>query len=316
MSDTTRALPRPHAGRWSELRVRAGKSKYLLLLVLPGLVYFIIFHYGPMYGLVIAFQDYNTRLGVVGSPWVGFEHFAKFFGHPYFFRLVRNTFLLSFYSLLVGFPAPIIFALALNELTQQRYKKVAQTVSFLPHFISLPAVVGMLYLFLSPTTGFANKVLQVVGVEPIYFMTNPGWFRSIYVASDIWQNVGWGAIIFLAQLSRLDPQLYEAAVIDGASRFQQMRFISLPGLKSVISILLILRVGTLLSVGAEKVLLMYQPATYETADVIGSFVYRRGLLHADFSYGAAVGLFGSVIGLILIICANRVARKVSEFTVW
>ena len=230
--------------------------------------------------------------------------------------MVRNTFLLSFYSLLVGFPAPIIFALALNELTQQRYKKVAQTVSFLPHFISLPAVVGMLYLFLSPTTGFANKVLQVVGIEPIYFMTNPSWFRSIYVASDIWQNVGWGAIIFLAQLSRLDPQLYEAAVIDGASRFQQMRFISLPGLKSVISILLILRIGTLLSVGAEKVILMYQPATYETADVIGSFVYRRGLLHADFSYGAAVGLFGSVIGLILIICANRVAKKVSEFTVW
>jgi putative aldouronate transport system permease protein len=296
-----------------ELRVLR-RGKYLLLLLLPGLIYYVIFQYIPMYGVTIAFKEYNSRLGLLRSPWIGFEHFRRFFAHPYFFALMRNTFLLSFYDLVFGFPAPIIFALMLNELRNETYKKTVQTISYLPHFIAMPAVVGMLFLILSPSTGFVNRILFTIGIEPIHFLIQPGWFRPVFVLSGIWQELGWGAIIYLAQLSRIDPELYEAATVDGAGRGRLMWHVSLPGLKPVISILLILRIGRLLSVGAEKVILMYNPFTYETADVIGSFVYRRGLQMADFSYATAVGLFGSVISLILVLAANRVAKRVSEWT--
>ncbi len=305
-------------GNWLATQLRqAKKTKYLLLLVLPGIAYFVIFQFVPMYGVTIAFKQYNSRIGILGSPWIGFDNFERFFSHPYFFRLIRNTFLLSFYSLLFGFPAPIIFALVLYEIRSAKFRRTVQTISFLPHFISMPAVVGMLVLILSPSTGFVNAVLSnVLGIKPIYFLLRQEWFRPVYIMSGIWQNLGWGTIIYLAQLSRIDPRLYEAATVDGASRLQKMRHVSLPGLKPVISILLILRMGGLMSVGAEKVILMYNPNTYETADVIGSFVYRRGLQMADFSFGTAVGLFGSIIGLLLVVMANQVAKKVSEFTVW
>ena len=295
-------------------KVRA--SKYLLLLVLPGFVWYVIFQYIPMYGVTIAFKELSLRLGVLGSPWIGFDQFERFFNYPRFWGLIRNTFLLSFYTMLFGFPAPIIFALALNELVNRTYKRTVQTISFLPHFIAMPAVVGMLVLALSPSTGFVNVFLGAFGIEPIYFMIKPRWFRPIYVISDIWQNVGWGAIIYLAQLSRVDPELYEAATVDGASRMRKMWHISLPALTPVISILLILRIGGLLSVGGEKVLLMYNDLTLETADVIWTYVYRRGLLRQDFSYGTAVGLFNSVISLILVVLANTAARRFSEYRLW
>ena len=295
-------------------KVRA--SKYLLLLVLPGFVWYVIFQYIPMYGVTIAFKELSLRLGVLGSPWIGFDQFERFFNYPRFWGLIRNTFLLSFYTMLFGFPAPIIFALALNELVNRTYKRTVQTISFLPHFIAMPAVVGMLVLALSPSTGFVNVFLGAFGIEPIYFMIKPRWFRPIYVISDIWQNVGWGAIIYLAQLSRVDPELYEAATVDGASRLRKMWHISLPALTPVISILLILRIGGLLSVGGEKVLLMYNDLTLETADVIWTYVYRRGLLRQDFSYGTAVGLFNSVISLILVVLANTAARRFSEYRLW
>ncbi len=295
-------------------KVRA--SKYLLLLVLPGFVWYVIFQYIPMYGVTIAFKELSLRLGVLGSPWIGFDQFERFFNYPRFWGLIRNTFLLSFYTMLFGFPAPIIFALALNELVNRTYKRTVQTISFLPHFIAVPAVVGMLVLALSPSTGFVNVFLGAFGIEPIYFMIKPRWFRPIYVISDIWQNVGWGAIIYLAQLSRVDPELYEAATVDGASRMRKMWHISLPALTPVISILLILRIGGLLSVGGEKVLLMYNDLTLETADVIWTYVYRRGLLRQDFSYGTAVALFNSVISLILVVLANTAARRFSEYRLW
>ena len=295
-------------------KVRA--SKYLLLLVLPGFVWYVIFQYIPMYGVTIAFKELSLRLGVLGSPWIGFDQFERFFNYPRFWGLIRNTFLLSFYTMLFGFPAPIIFALALNELVNRTYKRTVQTISFLPHFIAVPAVVGMLVLALSPSTGFVNVFLGTFGIEPIYFMIKPRWFRPIYVISDIWQNVGWGAIIYLAQLSRVDPELYEAATVDGASRMRKMWHISLPALTPVISILLILRIGGLLSVGGEKVLLMYNDLTLETADVIWTYVYRRGLLRQDFSYGTAVALFNSVISLILVVLANTAARRFSEYRLW
>jgi putative aldouronate transport system permease protein len=295
---------------------KAVKSKYLLLLILPGFIWYIIFRYIPMYGIIIAFKNYNSRLGMIRSPWIGFDNFRRFFLYPHFWRIIRNTFLLSFYSMLFGFPAPILFAIAINEISHNAYKKTVQTISFLPHFIAMPAVVGMLFLILSPSTGFVNVMLARFGIQPIYFLIRPEWFRTVFIASGIWQGIGWGAIIYIAQLSRVDPELYEAATIDGATRLQRVWHISLPALKPVISILLILRLGGLLSVSTEKVILMYNSQTMETADVIGSFVYRRGLLLADFSYGAAVGLFGSIVSLILVVMANYAAKKVSEFTLW
>lgn len=301
---------------WQRQARKVRASKYLLLLVLPGFVWYVIFQYIPMYGVTIAFKELSLRLGVLGSPWIGFDQFERFFNYPRFWGLIRNTFLLSFYTMLFGFPAPIIFALALNELVNRTYKRTVQTISFLPHFIAMPAVVGMLVLALSPSTGFVNVFLGAFGIEPIYFMIKPRWFRPIYVISDIWQNVGWGAIIYLAQLSRVDPELYEAATVDGASRMRKMWHISLPALTPVISILLILRIGGLLSVGGEKVLLMYNDLTLETADVIWTYVYRRGLLRQDFSYGTAVGLFNSVISLILVVLANTAARRFSEYRLW
>ncbi|MCY4373142.1 MAG: ABC transporter permease subunit [Spirochaetaceae bacterium] len=301
---------------WQRQARKIRASKYLLLLVLPGFVWYVIFQYIPMYGVTIAFKELSLRLGVLGSPWIGFDQFERFFRYPHFWRLIRNTFLLNFYTMLFGFPAPIIFALALNELVNRTYKRTVQTVSFLPHFIAMPAVVGMLVLALSPSTGFVNAILAAFGVEPIYFMIKPRWFRPIYVISDIWQNVGWGAILYLAQLSRVDPELYEAATVDGASRLRKMWHISLPALTPVISILLILRIGGLLSVGGEKVLLMYNDLTIETADVIWTYVYRRGLLRQDFSYGTAVGLFHAVISLVLVVLANTAAKRFSEYRLW
>ena len=293
------------------------KTRSLQLMLLPGLIYYIIFRYVPMYGVIIAFKDFHGRLGILRSPWVGFEHFIRFFTHPYFPRLIRNTFLLSFYDLLFGFPAPIILALMLNELRSRTYKRLVQTVSYLPHFISVVSIVGMLTLLLSPTTGIVNVILvKVFGMKPIYFMAEPRWFRFLYVSSGIWKNVGWGAIIYLAALSNVDVQLYDAAVVDGASRLRSIWHITLPSIKPTIVILLVLRIGTLFSVGYQKVVLMYTPATYETADVIGSYVYRRGLQYADFSYGAAVGLFDSVINVVLLITANWISRKVSEQSLW
>ncbi len=293
------------------------RTKSLQLMLLPGLVYYVIFRYLPMYGIIIAFKDFNARLGIVRSPWVGFEQFIRFFAHPYFFRLVRNTFLLSFYDLLFGFPAPIILAIMLNELRNQTYKRFVQTISYLPHFISIVSIVGILTLLLSPTSGSVNTIIsRVLGLEPIYFMAEARWFRFLYVSSGIWQNIGWGAIIYLAALSQVDVQLYDAATVDGSTRLQRIWHISLPSIMPTIVILLILRIGSLFYVGFEKVILMYNPVTYQTADVIGSYVYRRGLQFAEFSYGAAVGLFNSVVNIILLLSANWMARRVTEQSLW
>lgn len=295
------------------------KNRYLLLLLLPGLIYYIIFCYVPMYGALIAFKDYTPEYGkgfiqnIMESPWVGLEHFRRFFSSYNFTQLLRNTLLLSLYSLVFGFPLPIIFALILNEIRGKRFKKFVQTASYLPHFISTVAVVSMLTLFLSPRSGFINRIITTLfHMEPIYFMAEPGWFRILYVASGIWQSLGWGAIVYIAALSNVDQGMYEAATVDGASRWQKILYISLPSLKSTIMILLILNIGSMFSVGGEKVILMYQPNTYETADVISSFIYRRGLQYAEFSYTTAVGLFNSFVNIILLVTANWISRKVTD----
>lgn len=305
------------AGRFAQYLAHIKRERFLLFLVIPGLIYYIVFHYIPMYGITVAFKDFRMSEGILGSPWVGFKNFEAFFDYPHVWRIIRNTVVLSFYNLVFGFPAPIIFALFLNELRSKSYQKFVQTVSFFPHFIALPAAVGLFFMILSPSTGIVNVVLSdIFGIDPIYFLVEPEWFRAIFVGTDIWQTFGWGAIVYIAQLSRIDPELYEAATVDGATRVQKMWHISLPGLKPIISILLILRVGKLLSVGWQKVILMYNPLTYETADVIGSFVYRRGLAQGAFALGTAVGFLNSVVSLLLVFLANAVAKKVSEWTVW
>ena len=268
-----------------------------------------------MYGIIIAFKDYNIVKGIVGSPWVGVKHFQKFLMDPYFWKLVRNTLAINIYGLVWGFPAPIILALLLNELRNQRFKRLVQSISYLPHFISTVVVCGMIVNFLS-TDGIVNQVIKSMGGKTIQFLMLPEWFRTIYIASGIWEGVGWGSIIYLAALTSVDEELYEAATIDGANRWKRLLHITLPGIAPTISIMLILNLGRLMSIGFEKIILLYNGSTYETADVISTFVYRRGLLGSDFSYATAVGLFQAVIGLILLYSANKISRKVSETGLW
>jgi len=298
---------------WKKLK----KTKYLQLMIIPGIIYFIIFHYIPMYGIIIAFKDYNMKLGILGSRWVGFENFVRFFNHPHFFRLVRNTFLLNLYNLIWSFPAPIILALFLNEVRNLTYKKIVQTVSYLPHFISTVSVVGIIFMLLSPQGGLVNNVLgKLFNIEPIYFVAEPKWFRTIFIVSGIWQNVGWDAIIYIAALTAINYELYEAATIDGASRFKQMLHISIPGILPTISIMLILRIGGMMSSNTDKVLLLQLPITYEVSDVIGTYVYRRGLVMSEYSFSTGVDLFNNGSNIILLVIANTVARKVSENSLW
>lgn len=269
-----------------------------------------------MFGIAISFQDYNLFRGMRGSEWVGLKYYRMFFANPDFFMLLRNTFLLGFYNLVFGFPAPIVLALLLNEVTRNVFKRFVQTVSYLPHFISTVVVAGMVTMFLSPSSGIINAILIRLGLEPVNFLMNPSYFRTIYVTSDIWQHVGWETIIFLAALTTIDPQLYEAARIDGANRWQQTLHVTLPGMAPTIIILLILNVGRVLEVGFEKVFLLYNPATYETADVIGTYVYRTGIISGNYSYATAIDLFTGLISLVMIFGANLVSRKISDTSLW
>jgi putative aldouronate transport system permease protein len=286
------------------------------MLFLPVLAWYILFCYVPMYGIVIAFKDYNLFTGIADSPWVGFKHFQQFFESMFFGRLVRNTFLISFYGLIFGFPAPILLAVLFNELKNGLFKKVVQTISYLPHFISTVIIVSMFVSFLSPNGGLINNLITVFGGKSIYFLGDPKYFRTIYTVMGIWQGVGWGTIIYLAALAGINTELYEAAIIDGCNRFKQTIHVTLPGIASTIIIMLIFRVGALLSVGSDSIILMYNPAIYETADVISTYVYRRGLIEAQYSFGAAVGLFNAVIGIALISITNTLAKRYSETSLW
>jgi putative aldouronate transport system permease protein len=290
-------------------------NRYLLLMFIAPLTYFLVFKYAPMFGLIIAFKEYSVFRGVWASPWAGFKYFEEFLNDPYFWKLIRNTLLINIYSLIFYFPAPILLALLLNEVRHAAYKKFVQTVSYLPHFLSTVVVCGMIVNFLA-ADGLGNRLLDYLGQEPIRFLMQAEWFRTIYISSEIWQRIGWGSIIYLAALTTVDPYLYEAAKMDGANRWHQMRHISIPGITPVISILMLLTLGDIMSVGFEKILLLYTGPTYETADVISTFVYRRALLGSDFSFGTAVGMFQSVIAFVLIIVANQMARKMGATSLW
>lgn len=286
--------------------------------MLPGILYYIIFKYVPMYGVIIAFQDYSIGKGILGSKFVGLKHFIEFFYvNPDSWKLIRNTVMLNVYDLLFHFPAPIILAILFHELKNKTFKRIVQSISYMPHFLSTVVIAGILVTFLSPQTGIINFILvKMFGMEPILFLGLPNWFRTIYVSSEVWQKIGWGTILYLAAIAGIDPTLYEAAKMDGANRYHQMRHITFVGMVPVMIILFVLTLGHFMETGFQKILLLYNSMNYETSDVINTFVYRRGILDADFSFATAVGLFQSVIGLILVIAANRIARKYSETSLW
>lgn len=294
------------------------KHRALYLLMLPGILYYIIFKYVPMYGVIIAFQDYSIGKGILGSKFVGLKHFIEFFYvNPDSWKLIRNTIMLNVYDLLFHFPAPIILAILFHELKNKTFKRIVQSISYMPHFLSTVVIAGILVTFLSPQTGIINFILvKMFGMEPILFLGLPNWFRTIYVSSEVWQKIGWGTILYLAAIAGIDPTLYEAAKMDGANRYHQMRHITFVGMVPVMIILFVLTLGHFMETGFQKILLLYNSMNYETSDVINTFVYRRGILDADFSFATAVGLFQSVIGLILVIAANRIARKYSETSLW
>jgi len=290
-------------------------NKYIYIMLIPVILYYVVFHYAPMYGAIIAFKNFSPSKGILRSEWVGLANFIDFFGSFYFIRILKNTLLISFYQLLFGFPAPIIMALLLNEIKNRRFKSLIQTATYLPHFISIVVICGIIIDFTS-SRGVITNIAAFFGGESTNLLMRPELFRTIYVSSDIWQSVGWGSIIYLAALSGIDEQMYEAAKIDGANRWRQVISITIPGIMPTIIILLILRMGQIMNVGFEKIILLYNSVTYETSDVISSFVYRKGLLEFNYSYSAAVGLFNSVINFILLLTANWLSRKVNETSLW
>ncbi len=292
------------------------RHKVLYLFLLPALCYYVIFHYVPMYGALIAFQEYNPFRGMRHSDWVGLKHFESFVQSIYFFRLMRNTFLLGLYNVVFGFAFPVAFALLLREAKHRGMRTVAQSISYLPHFISTVVIAGLVVTFLSPSTGMVNSLMKAAGLSPIDFMREPSWFRTIYTSSGIWQHLGWSSIIYYASLSSISPSLYEAAEIDGASRWRKIRHISLPGILPTVITILLLDLGHVMEVGFEKVFLLHNTSTYSTGDVLSTYVYRAGLVDQQYSFAAAVGLFNSVLSLVVIVSCNRLARKLSGYSLW
>ncbi len=293
------------------------KYKVLLLLMIPGLIYFIIFHYIPMFGVVLAFKDYKITEGILGSPWVGLENFEEVFSNRDFYLVLKNTLLISLYKLFFGFPAPIIFALLLNEVVNLKFKKFVQTISYLPHFISWVVLAGIFTVIFS-LEGPINLFLSVLGVDPVIFLADERYFRSVLVITDIFKSFGWGSIIYFAAIAGIDQQLYEAAIIDGANRFKRIVYITVPMLVPVMVILLILNMAYILDAGFDQIFNMYNPSVYYVSDIIDTYVYRKGLVEMQYSYSVAIGLFKSVVALILILIVNRTVKKIGggEHAIW
>ncbi|WP_127490943.1 ABC transporter permease [Paenibacillus glycanilyticus] len=308
--------PRSRSMRGSRLFKKIARRYDLYLMLLLPIAWYLLFQYGPLYGLQIAFKDFNPAKGIVGSKWVGFEHFTRFFDSYYFWRLLWNTISINLFSLLIAFPIPIVLALIIQELPSRGFSKWLQNITYLPHFISIVVIVGMLQLFLSPKSGPVNGLIEAFGGTPIRFLEEAAWFKPIFISSNIWQNMGWQSIMYIAALIGINPQLYEAAKMDGASRLRRIWHISLPGIVPVIVILLILDIGHFMNIGFEKVLLMQNSMNIEASDVISTFVYTTGILKGEYSYTAAIGLFNAVINLALLLLVNRFARKLSETSLW
>ena len=318
MAQLSANTPRSDAKKKTMLQL-IGRDKHLMLMFLPVFLYYVVFCYLPMAGLLMGFQNYKMGTGFMGlftSQWVGLKWFEQFFSSVFAWRLIRNTFLLSFYSLLFGFPIPIIFAICITQLRAKRFAKVAQVITYLPYFISTVVVIGMMTNFLSPSNGIINEFIVRLGGKKINFMSNPAWFRKLYVISGSWQSFGFNSIIFVAAIMGIDPALYEAMRVDGASRWQQIIHLIIPMIADTVILLLIMTLGNLLNVGFEKVYLMYSPAVYETGDVISTYVYRQGIENKNFGYASAVGLFYSAVGFIFVIGSNTLARRVTGSSLW
>lgn len=297
---------------WKDLK----RDKLLyLLLILPITVY-VLFYYKPMFGLQIAFKNYNVFQGISESPWVGFEHFKTFFTSPFFGRTLKNTLMLSLYNMLFAFPAPIILALMFNEVQKIKFKKFVQTCTYIPHFISVVIVASLVTSFLSPSSGVINTIISAFGGEKVYFLTKPEYFRTIYTVMGIWQGTGFNSIVYLSVITAIDTSLYEAAMIDGANKWKQITNVTIPSILPTIVMMFIMRLGNILNVGYESIILLYQPATYETADTIGTYIYRVGLENSQYSLATAVGLVNGVVGLLLVILSNTISKRVTEYGLW
>jgi len=291
------------------------RNKVMYLMVLPALLFYFIFAYRPMYGAIIAFKDYTPSLGIEGSPWVGLKHIKEFFESFYFVRTIKNTVVISLASIFIGFPMPIVFALLLNELRSKKFAKCVQTVSYVPHFISVVVVCGMVKQF-TMDNGLINDIIAFFGGTRVSMLNEPAYFVPVYTMSNIWQGMGWQSIIYLAALTAVDPSLYEAAEVDGASRLRQVFTVTLPAIAPTIVTMFLLKIGNILNIGYEKIILLYNPATYETADVISSFVYRKGLLEFNWSYSSAIGLFNSAINLVLLVLSNYASKRIADTSLW
>lgn len=302
--------------RWTRVVDHFKRDWQIYVMLLPTIIWFIVFLYKPMYGLQIAFKDYSIFRGVAGSPWVGWEHFETLFGNDQFLRALRNTIYISALNLIFAFPAPIILALMFNEILNATYKKAAQTIVYLPHFISSVIIAGIVITAFSPTAGIVNTIIGWFGLDPVYFLTQPEWFRPIFVGTGIWQEAGFGSIVFLAAIAGVNPSLYESAVVDGANRWQMMWKITIPSILPTILIMLIIRIGNIMEVSFELVILLYQPSTYETADVINTWIYRQGLQSGQYDLAAAAGLFNAVVAFVLVMTANTLSRRFSRTSLW
>jgi len=302
--------------RKGNLKTKLLNDWQLYVLILPGVIYFIVFHYVPLYGIQIAFKDFKVSKGIVDSAWVGFDNFKTFFNSYYCGRLIINTLLLNVYSLLWSFPVPVVLALLLNRIKQERFKKFTQTVIYIPHFISTVVMAGMLYIFLSPETGMINRLINALGGQSIYFMAEAGWFRTVYIASGIWQSAGWGTILYIAALTGVDQEVYEAATLDGASVMQKIRHIDIPSILPIAVMMLILECGKIMGGDTQKALLLQTKSNTVTSDIIGLYVYNVGLGQAKYSYTAAIGLFQNLIGFVMIVVVNTISKRVSSVSMF
>lgn len=301
---------------WKRFKKDLKYNWILYLMILPVVVYFIVFCYVPMYGVTLAFKDYKVKLGILGSPWVGWKHFRRFFNSYNFKLLLTNTLGISLYSLAVGFPIPVVFALLLNYLKSKPLKKTVQMLSYAPHFISTVVICSMISLFCAPDSGLFNILRKMVGLESVDFLAKPEWFKSLYVWSGVWQGMGWSAIIYLSALAGVDYELHEAAIVDGASKIQRMRHIDLPSITPTIVMLLILRMGSIMSVGFEKVFLLQNSLNYYSSAIISTYVYEVGLIDGDYGFSTAVGLFNNLINIILLAGSNLFSKKVLKESLW
>lgn len=311
-------VPQPGQSRWVRFRRALIRDRWLYLIMILPCLYYLLFHYYPMYGVTLAFKQYKPKLGIIGSPWAsqhGMKYILQVVNDPYFWTVFKNTIVLNVVNLAITFPAPIILALLLNEVASNRYKRVVQTVTYLPHFLSTVVVVGMMNTMFS-SSGIVNELLGKIGLGPFAFLNDAQYFRPMYIGSNIWQNIGWDSIIFLAALSGLDQALYEAARIDGAGRWKQTIHITIPGILPTIVIMLILAMGKIMNVSYQKILLMMTGSNQSVSDVISTYVYRRGITKADFSYATAVGLFQSLVSLVFVTATNWISRRTTETSLW